>query len=82
MKPDWATRLQRTFARKYDEGFAKGLMLGKAVGARDERDRIVALLEADLCTNSEWGWTDCYGLNKEHCERLNEYIALIKGENK
>jgi hypothetical protein len=44
MKPDWATRLQRTFARKYDAGFAKGLMFGKAVGARDERDRIVALL--------------------------------------
>lgn len=42
-KPDWATRLQRTFARKYDAGFAKGLMLGKAVGARDERDICVPL---------------------------------------
>lgn len=38
MKPDWATRLQRTFARKYDAGFAKGLMFGKAVGAKEARD--------------------------------------------
>ncbi len=49
-------------------------------GVTGERERIIKLLEADLCTNSEWGWTDCYGLNKEHCERLNEYIELIKGE--
>lgn len=46
----------------------------------DQNERIIKLLEADLCTNSEWGWTNCYGLNKEHCERLNEYIELIKGE--
>ena len=48
-------------------------------GVTGERERIIKLLEADLCTNSEWGWTDCYGLNKEHCERRNEYIELIKG---
>lgn len=49
-------------------------------GVSGEKQRIIKLLEADLCTNSEWGWTDCYGLNKEHCERLKEYIELIKGE--
>lgn len=49
-------------------------------GMATERQRILELLEADLCTNSEWGWTECYGLNKEHCEHLNGYIKLIKGE--
>ncbi len=68
-KPDWATRLQRTFARKYDAGFAKGLMFGKAVGARDERDRIVALLEG-------YAGKEC-GFGVEH-----DLIALIKGESK
>lgn len=69
MKPDWATRLQRTFARKYDAGFAKGLMLGKAVGARDAREiaipyaynlgaedeqtRIVAILKENLADSPE-----------------------------
>lgn len=74
-KPDWATRLQRTFARKYDAGFAKGLMFGKAVGARDERDRIVALLKEYEQLNDCW---ECGGFYE--CE--DEIIALIKGENK
>lgn len=75
MKPDWATRLQRTFARRYDAGFAKGLMFGKAVGARDERDRIVALLEDyipffyELSPNSDAGKYPIEGI-----------IELIKGE--
>lgn len=50
-------------------------------GMEDEQDRIIKLLEADLCTNSEWGWTECYGLNKEHCEHLKGYLKLIKGED-
>jgi hypothetical protein len=31
--------------RRIASAWAKGLMLGKAAGARDERDRIVALIE-------------------------------------
>lgn len=31
--------------RRLASAWAKGLMLGKAVGARDERDRIVLLIE-------------------------------------
>ena len=31
--------------KRLASAWAKGLMLGKAVGARDERDRIVALIE-------------------------------------
>lgn len=30
--------------QRVDAAFAKGLMFGKAVGARDERERIIALL--------------------------------------
>ncbi len=74
MKPDWATRLQRTFARKYDAGFAKGLMFGKAVGARDERDRIIELLE------SYEGWKTV--MEHDSDSSLESVIALIKGENK
>lgn len=32
--------------RRLASAWAKGLMLGKAVGARDERERIAELLEA------------------------------------
>ena len=31
--------------KRIASAWAKGLMLGKAVGARDERDRIIALIE-------------------------------------
>ena len=31
--------------RRLDSAWAKGLMFGKAVGARDERERIIKLLE-------------------------------------
>ena len=31
--------------RRIASAWAKGLMLGKAVGARDERDRIVQIIE-------------------------------------
>jgi len=43
------------FKNKYriHSAWAKGLMLGKAVGARDERDRITDLLENDF-------WHDIY----------------------
>jgi len=34
VKPDWAVRLQRTFARKYENGVAA------------ERGRIIAIIEA------------------------------------
>lgn len=70
MKPDWATRLQRTFARKYDAGFAKGLMFGKAVVARDERDRIIEIIER--CPRVD----DDYMIQ---CD-ARHLIALIKGE--
>ena len=78
-KPDWATRLQRTFARKYDAGFAKGLMLGKAVATRDEQERIIGLIEEyfPVC--------DCKEYEPQRiCIHRNvalELATLIKGEN-
>ena len=50
--------------------FAKGLMMGKAVGAKDERERIIKLLEGDA--GQQIMCLDC----------SQELIALIKGENK
>lgn len=35
-KPDWAERLQRTFRRKYSEGFSAGVQA--------ERERIIRLM--------------------------------------
>ena len=67
MKPDWATRLQRTFARKYDAGFAKGLMLGKAVATRDEQERIITLIES-----KEW-------VGQTLAEDVDNLVRLIKG---
>lgn len=81
MKPDWAERLQRTFTRKYDAGFAKGLMFGKAVGARDEQERIIKSLQEDAESQTEY----CKPLDSEHCHTCFEavrLIKLIKGENK
>lgn len=77
MKPDWATRLQRTFARKYDAGFAKGLMLGKAVGARDEQERIIEQIETLRCPENGIEH-DC--LDELGGYTVNDLIALIKGE--
>lgn len=42
--------------KRVDAAFAKGLMFGKAVGARDERDRIVAIFEE---------WSADQGINKD-----------------
>lgn len=51
--------------RRLASAWAKGLMLGKAVGARDERDRIIALLE-------NWNREEIW---------ITTAIQLIKGKN-
>lgn len=46
--------------RRLDSAWAKGLMFGKAVGARDERERIIALIESldtELTVKGENGVT-------------------------
>lgn len=44
--------------RRIASAWAKGLMFGKAVGARDERDRIIGLLE-QYAASCEAGKCDC-----------------------
>jgi hypothetical protein len=61
---------QRTAA-----AWAKGLMLGKAVGAKDERQRIISELEANYLLaleslNKEW--------NLQEMERAEILVQLIK----
>ena len=52
--------------QRVNAAFAKGLMFGKAVGARDERDRIIALLE-------NWNREEIW---------IKTAIQIIKGETK
>lgn len=67
--------------------FAKGLMMGKAVGAKDERERIIKLLEANrsekekiVTMADELGETSAKWFYQDRVTDLNIYIALIKGE--
>jgi len=57
--------------RRLASAWAKGLMFGKAVGARDERDRIVALLEA-YCDSRHDALSGC------HCPNQVSVIATGK----
>jgi hypothetical protein len=68
------------FKNKYriHSAWAKGLMLGKAVGARDERDRIIDLLENHYDSIFDYLGMD-YGI--EQADILIEILELIKGEN-
>lgn len=57
--------------RRIDSAFAKGLMFGKAVGARDERERIADLLEA-YCDNRHDALNGC------HCP--NQISLILTGK--
>ena len=66
---------QRTAA-----AWAKGLMLGKAVGARDERERIIAGLEANYLEvleslGMEWNLQEM-----EKADILAEMLQRIRGQ--
>lgn len=60
-KPDWATRLQRTFKRKYDKGYAdghlKGWNEGFEVGSKkalaEQRKVMIASLQKDIDKNKQ-----------------------------
>ena len=55
---------------------------GKAIGIEQERERVIALLEAEAIDFSEYCTLP---LDEEHCQMCNQYvklIALIKGESK
>lgn len=57
--------------QRVEAAFAKGLMFGKAVGARDERERIVAVLEA-YCDSRHDALSGC------HCPNQISVIATGK----
>jgi hypothetical protein len=40
-KADWAERLQNTFAKKYNQGWKDGGLVGIEVGKKQERERIM-----------------------------------------
>lgn len=60
--------------QREDAAFAKGLMFGKAVATRDERERIIDLLDDWRC-----GHPDCDGDKTEVCYPKHRLIAGIKG---
>jgi hypothetical protein len=87
-KPDWAERLQRTFSRKYEAGYAAGMAdkdieitAAYRIGMYLEQQRIIKLLEdEELHTHPN-------NLMKNYDELVwlgikEQLIALIKGENK
>lgn len=55
----------------------KGLMFGRALGAKQERERIIELLDDWRC-----GFPDCDGDKSEVCYPKHQLIARIKGETK
>lgn len=57
--------------RKQNAAWAKGLMFGKAVGARDERERIAGLLES-YCDDRHDALSGC------HCP--NQISIILTGK--
>lgn len=60
-KPDWATRLQRTFKRKYNQGYDKGHIdgwnegfeLGRKKALAEQRKVMIASLQKDIDKNKQ-----------------------------
>jgi flagellar biosynthesis/type III secretory pathway protein FliH len=60
-KPDWATRLQRTFKRKYDLGYEEGYKIGWGegfeVGSKkalaEQRKVMIAAIQKDINKNKQ-----------------------------
>ncbi len=53
-KPDWATRIQKSRQKKYDEGFEVGVLLGYDLGRADMQDKFIKLLEDADSACSPW----------------------------
>lgn len=60
-KPDWAERLQRTFKRKYNMGYAdghlkgwnEGFELGRKKALAEQRKVMIATLQKDINKNKQ-----------------------------
>ena len=66
---------QRTAA-----AWAKGLMLGKAVGAKDERERIIAILESEYLSLLESIGREWHLQEVEKADSLVELIKSLRGQ--
>lgn len=66
---------QRTAA-----AWAKGLMLGKAVGAKDERQRIIAMLETEYLSLLESIGREWHLQEAEKADILVELIKSLRGQ--
>lgn len=66
---------QRTAA-----AWAKGLMLGKAVGARDERERIITVLEAEYLSVLDSLGREWHLQEAEKADILVELIKSLRGQ--
>jgi len=86
-KPDWATRIQKSRQKKYDEGFEAGVLLAYDLGRADVRSEVIKFLGEHVMQLEikhrlfGFNWKQrcrCgfYGVFNDHL------IALIKGENK
>lgn len=64
--------------RRLASAWAKGLMLGKAVGARDERERIIAVIEDNYESVLDTLGME-YGL--QEADILLEILDRIRGKN-
>lgn len=73
-KPDWAERLQRTFKRKYDIGYAEGqksgydegFMSGSKKAVVEARKVFIKLIQDEIKTNPQ------------QVDGLNRAIELIR----
>jgi flagellar biosynthesis/type III secretory pathway protein FliH len=60
-KPDWATRLQRTFKRKYDlgyerghaDGWTEGFTVGSKKALAEQRKVMIAGIQKDIDKNKQ-----------------------------
>jgi flagellar biosynthesis/type III secretory pathway protein FliH len=60
-KPDWATRLQRTFKRKYDKGYEdghvvgwrEGFEMGRKKALAEQRKVMIAGIQKDIDKNKQ-----------------------------
>ena len=59
--------------QRIQSAWAKGLMFGKAVGARDERERIIALLQA-----RHESILDYLGLDPEVFDKSDYFTEIVE----
>jgi hypothetical protein len=78
-KPDWAERLQRTFKRKYDLGYAdgqlagydEGFLLGSKKAIQEARKVFIKTIKKEITEVSSM-------VDKEYLDGLERAIDIIR----